>query len=463
PALAAAIERGGPVVPLFVWSPAEEGAWAPGAASRWWLHRSLAALAAAIEARGSRLLLRRGDSLEALRAVARDTGAGAVVWNRRYEPALVARDRHLKEALREGGLEARSFNSALLFEPWENTKEDGSAYRVFTPFWNAMRRRGRVADPVATPAALPAPRKWPAGEKLDSLELLPRNDWASGIDAAWTPGEDGAGAELERFLSDGVAGYPTRHDLPADQGTSRLSPHLHFGEIGPRSVWKAVQDAVGDRADGVFDAAAESWLRQLAWREFGHHLLFHFPHTTDAPLRSEFAGFAWNDDRDLLARWQRGLTGYPIVDAGMRELWTTGWMHNRVRMVAASFLVKDLRIAWQEGARWFWDTLVDADLANNTMGWQWTAGCGADAAPYFRVFNPVLQSRRFDAEGAYLRRWLPELAALDSKWIHEPHAAPPAVLAAAGVRLGDDYPLPIVAHDQAKRLALEAYRAMTKP
>ncbi len=459
PALSSAAASGA-VVPLYVWAPDEEGDWPPGAASRWWLDGSLRTLDASLRGLGSRLVVRRGASLDVLRSVARECGATAVTWNRRYEPAAVERDRRVKQSLRADGLTATSHNSSLLLEPWENGKDDGTPYRVFTPFWKAMLRRGNVPPPLPAPAGLAAPAPWPRSDSVDDLALLPRIDWAAGMREAWTPGEAGAHAAIERFLRRGIAGYPSRRDVPSDAGTSRLSPHLHFGEIGPREAWHSVRGLAEERAEASFDAAAESWLRQLAWREFGHHLLFHFPKTPTEPLRPEFGRFEWADDDTLLEEWRHGRTGYPIVDAGMRELWTTGWMHNRVRMVVASFLVKDLRLPWQAGARWFWDTLVDADLANNTLGWQWTAGCGADAAPYFRVFNPVLQSRRYDPDGAYLRRWLPELARLDSKWIHEPHAAPPGVLGAAGVRIGETYPAPIVAHDQAKRLALDAYQAM---
>jgi len=459
-ALAAALTRDRPVIPLYVWAPEEEGNWSPGGASRWWLDVSLRALDSTLRERGSRLIVRRGASLDVLRDVARETSADAVVWSRRYEPASIARDRAVKQALRDDGLVAESANSSLLFEPWQNGKDDGTPYRVFTPFWKSMLRRGGVPSPLPVPSQIPSPPSWPRSDAIDGLGLLPKPDWAAGMREAWTPGEDGAHAELDRFVREGIEEYESGRDIPARVGTSRLSPHLHFGEIGPREIWKAVYDLAADRSEPAFDAAAESWLRQLAWREFGHHLLFHFPHTAEAPLRPEFARFEWSDDGEMLSRWQRGLTGYPIVDAGMRELWTTGWMHNRVRMIVASFLVKDLRVAWQDGARWFWDTLVDADLANNTMGWQWVAGCGADAAPYFRVFNPLLQSRKFDPNGDYLRRWLPELSKLDSKWIHEPHNAPRALLEAGGVRLGETYPAPIVAHDQAKRLALEAYQSM---
>jgi deoxyribodipyrimidine photo-lyase len=461
-ALAAAGAQAAGIVPVFIWSPQEEGAWRPGAASRWWLDRSLRALDASLVEQGSRLVIRRGPALEALRDVARESGATSVFWNRRYEPAVLARDAAVKEALRADGFAAESFGSALLREPWQNRKDDGTPYRVFTPFWNAMKRRGGIPGPVDAPRGLRTPATWPWSDSIDDLGLLPSPDWAGGMREAWRPGEADARAELDRFVRDALEGYETGRDRPGLNGTSRLSPHLHFGEISPRRIWHAVRDAASDRSEAALDAAAECWLRELGWREFAHHLLFHFPHTTDEPLRPEFARMDWTDDERARRAWQKGLTGYPIVDAGMRELWATGWMHNRVRMIVASFLVKDLRISWQQGACWFWDTLVDADLASNTLGWQWTAGCGADAAPYFRVFNPLLQSRKFDADGAYIRRWVPELASLDNKWIHEPAAAPPLVLANAGVRLGETYPAPIVAHDKARRLALEAYETMMK-
>lgn len=495
PALFAAVAHKGAVIPVFLWMPAEEGRWQPGGATRWWLDASLRALDASLRERGSRLVVRRGPALETLRTLIGETGATTVHWNRRYEPDAIARDRQVKEGLRADGIEARSFNGSLLMEPWENVKGDGTAYRVFTPFWKSMLARGAMAAPVAAPKRLTAPSEWPASDTIDDLGLKPRLDWAGGMRAAWTPGEKGAHLELERFLSGAVTLYPETRDRPDLVGTSRLSPHLHFGEIGPRQAWHAAREfALGDSAERsagdsersagdtdrsdrrVSDAdsraadaehadvsgAVEAWLRQLAWREFGHHLLYHFPHTAEAPLRPEFERFPWAEDDAALRAWQRGRTGYPIVDAGMRELWTTGWMHNRVRMVVASFLVKDLLLPWQEGARWFWDTLVDADLANNTLGWQWTAGCGADAAPYFRVFNPLLQSRKFDPDAAYLRRWLPELAELPDPWIHEPHKAPTDVLEAAGVLIGRDYPAPIVSHEVAKHLALAAYQTITR-
>ena len=377
PALAAAVARRRPVLPVFIWSPAEEGAWPPGAASRWWLHHSLAALDARLRERGSRLVIRRGPTLPSLRALLEETGADQVFWNRRYEPAARVVEAQLHE------LPGQSFNGALLVEPSEM-----KPYRVFTPFWRAASSRG-FAAPKGTPVCLAAPDHWPASVPLAELALLPDVDWAAGFRDVWQPGEVGARRQLGRFEA---ARYRQNRDLPAVAGTSRLSPHLHFGEISPRQVWAAVTNP--------------DFRRQLGWREFAYHLLWHFPHTAEQPLRPEFAQFPWRHDVTFLRAWQRGRTGYPLVDAGLRELWATGWMHNRVRMIVASFLVKDLLIPWQEGARWFWDTLVDADLANNTLGWQWTAGCGADAAPFFRIFNPTTQAEKFDPTGAYVRRWV---------------------------------------------------------
>ncbi|MEZ5100390.1 MAG: deoxyribodipyrimidine photo-lyase [Thermoleophilia bacterium] len=460
PALVAAGRRGGPVVPVVVWAPEEEGDWAPGGASRWWLHRSLAALAADLEARGSRLVLRRGPTLAALRELAAETGAEAVLWNRRYEPAAIARDAAVKEALRADGLVAGSANAALLVEPWTIATRAGAPFQVFTPFWKAVLAAGAPPEPEPAPATLPRPDAWPVSLPLDALALDPTIDWDAGLRATWTPGEAGAHVRLARVLDGILDGYRARRDRPDVDGTTRLSPHLHHGEIGPRQVWHAVADAV---AAGASASSAEKLLAELGWREFSYHLLYHVPRTPLEPLRERFAAFPWADDPAGLVAWQRGRTGYPIVDAGMRQLWQTGWLHNRVRMIVASFLVKDLLLPWQEGARWFWDTLVDADLAANTQGWQWTAGCGADAAPYFRVFNPVLQGRKFDPDGAYVRRYVPELAGLDASRIHAPWEAPAADLRAAGVELGATYPGRVVDHGEARTRALAALAEVSEP
>ena len=460
PALDFALRRGGPVIPVFVWSPEEEGPWAPGAASRWWLHQSLKRLDAGLRKRGSRLILRQGPALPALRKLAVEAGATAIAWNRRYEPAAISRDQQVKEALRGDGVEVESFNGALLREPWEIKTKTGGPYQVFSAFWRACLRLDDPAPALPAPKRFIGPNSWPASRRLAELDLLPRFDWTDGLRAAWAPGETGAGAALSRFLDAGFPHYDDGRNRPDQAGTSRLSPHLHFGEISPRQVWLALREHADRLGWSTAAWRASQFLTEVGWREFAHHLLFHFPHTPAAPLRPEFERFPWRADPVALRAWQRGRTGFPIVDAGMRELWTTGWMHNRVRMIVASFLVKDLRIPWQDGAAWFWDTLVDADLANNTLGWQWTAGCGADAAPFFRVFNPTGQGERFDPAGDYVRRWVPELARLPAKWIHRPSEAPSTVLADAGVRLGSDYPEPMVSHAIAREVALEAYHRL---
>ncbi len=462
PALAAAVARGGPVIPVYIWAPDEEGPWPPGGASRWWLHQSLAALEKALRDKGSRLILRSGSSLDVLRALLKETGADAVYWSRRYEPAAIARDTAIKEALREDGLEVKSFNAALLVEPWALANQQGDPYKVFTPFWKSAVKAIDIPEAIPAPGSLGAPDQWPASASLDSFGLEPKIDWAGAIAEAWPPGEVGAQAELGAFLDERAPDYKDGRDRPGVRGTSRLSPYLHFGEISPRRVWQASVEAHGIRPPNKNETGAEAFVRELYWREFAHYVIYHFPTTDRAPLRAEFAAFPWEDNADALRVWQRGQTGYPMVDAGMRELWHTGWMHNRVRMIVASFLVKHLLIPWQRGADWFWDTLVDADLANNSMGWQWTAGCGADAAPYFRIFNPITQGKKFDSDGEYVRRWVPELKALPTPHLHAPWDASDDVLGAAGVVLGETYPEPIIDHSEARQRALDAYEHIKK-
>ncbi len=484
PALIAALATGEAVVPVFIHAPGEEGIWQPGGASRWWLHGSLARLDEDLRERGSRLCLRvASDSFAELLLLARECSAGRVLWNRRYEPNIIERDRRILSGLREAGLEARSYNSALLHEPWEVENRSGAPFQVFTPFWRQCLSLADPPEPLPAPSAVPAPQAWPGSVSLAELALLPRIDWAGGMRDMWTPGSASAHRRLNVFLDEAFGDYSGARNRPDLSGTSRLSPHLHFGEIGPREIWhaarrhaerlgaKATATAAGtgnqtaDEAGTAAESRPADWrgsqfLAELGWREFAHHLLFHFPQTPAEPLRTGFARFPWRSDPAALEAWQRGMTGFPIVDAGMRELWHTGWMHNRVRMIAASFLVKDLLVSWQDGARWFWDTLVDADLSSNTLGWQWVAGCGADAAPYFRIFNPGTQGIRFDPDGAYVRRWVPELAKLEAAFIHEPWKAPPEVLQAAAVRLGDTYPNRLVDHTVARQAALAALAAL---
>ncbi len=456
-ALLAAVERGGPVIPLFIWSPDEEGGWSAGGASRWWLHQSLWRLEKQLLKLGARLIIRRGTCLETLQDVVRESGADAVYWSRRYEPAIIERDRRIKEQLTEQGLQAKSFNSALLHEPWTIQNKSDKPFQVFTPFWKTCLTLAAPSEPLPAPKRLLAFTQSVKSLSLAALELEPKIKWADGMKAAWEPGEDGAEALLQQFCELAFSTYSIGRNRPDQSGTSRLSPHLHFGEISPRQVWHALRRHAEKHGLSETEWRNSQYLAEIGWREFAHHLLFHFPHTPTHPLRAEFERFPWRENAASLKAWQRGLTGYPLVDAGMRELWTTGWMHNRVRMVVASFLVKDLLLPWQTGAEWFWDTLVDADLASNTLGWQWTAGCGADAAPFFRIFNPVSQGEKFDPNGDYVRHWVPELSMIPAKWIHQPWMAPSDVLRSAGVVMGKSYPAPIVDHGKARQMALEAF------
>lgn len=458
PALRAAVASAQPVVPVFIWSPEEEGRWAPGAASRAWLGNSLASLAADYERHGLRLVLRRGNVAALLLALCEETGAARVHASCRYDPPGRDQETRVRDALSGAGVELRLYNGSLLNAPDDVATQAGEPYKVFTPYYRACMNREPHRDPYPAPESVLAPKRWPESDTLASLDLIGDHPWVEKMRGHWAIGEAAALRKLESFAEDTVADYPDNRDLPGVEGTSSLSPHLHFGELSPLQVWHAVCAGRVHRGESVL--VGESYLRQLYWREFAHHLLYYYPETPEEPLKKLFAPFPWAGDGASLARWQRGQTGYPFVDAGMRELWETGWMHNRVRMAAASFLVKDLRIHWREGAEWFWDTLVDADLANNTLGWQWVAGCGADAAPYFRVFNPVTQGRKFDSDGAYVRRWVPELAALPDRYLHRPWEMPPVELAACGVQLGKDYPLPMVDHAEARKAALGIYDAL---
>lgn len=458
PALAAAVARGAPVLPVYVLDDADAGEWAPGGASRWWLHGSLAALQEALRASGNALILRRGAAIDVLPALIAEAGADAVFWNRRYEPWARARSERLKALLRRQGIDARSFNAGLLAEPGELLNQKGEPFRVFTPFWRALQARGVDALEHAAPRRLPAPATMPPSDPLESWQLHPRRpDWATGLRALWEPGSAAAQARLAGFLAGAAPTYAAQRNAPGVAGTSRLSPHLHFGEIGPRQVWRAVHAAFERHSGAPLPDGPRTYLSELGWREFSYHLLFHFPTLPHAPLRAEFAAFPWEENPAALAAWQAGRTGFPIVDAGLRELWHTGWMHNRVRMIAASFLIKDLLLHWRLGQAWFWDTLVDADLASNAASWQWVAGSGADAAPYFRVFNPALQGAKFDPDGSYVRSWVPELSGLPAPLVHAPWEARPVDLAAAGVTLGGNYPAPLVDHGAARQRALLAF------
>lgn len=446
-----------PLLAVFV---VEEGTGrrAPGGASRWWLHHALAALAQALAAKGARLDILRGDPRALIPALARAAKARRVVWSRRYDAAGRATDAAVKSALKAQGHDAESFNAGLLYEPWTVKTGEGRPFRVFTPFWKAARLSG------APPAPLPAPKRlaaadWPADAPprvaLADLRLLPtRPDWAGGLRAAWTPGEAGAQARLDAFLREDLREYAASRDVPARDSTSRLSPHLRFGEVSPRQLFHASTQAA-EAGDAPW-RDVEKFQAELGWREFSYHLLFHWPDLATKNFNPRFDAFPWAEpDPQALARWREGRTGFPWIDAGMRELWTTGFMHNRVRMAAASFLIKNMLTDWRIGEDWFWDTLCDADPASNAASWQWVAGSGADAAPYFRVFNPVLQGETFDPDGAYVRRWIPELADLPAKWVHKPWAAP------ASLRRGLAYPAPMLDLAASRARALAAFSAIS--
>ncbi|HST45287.1 MAG TPA: deoxyribodipyrimidine photo-lyase, partial [Luteimonas sp.] len=453
PALQAALDEGLVPVCVYIHAPDEEGAWAPGAASNAWRHRSLTALDADLRARGARLRHFVGPSAATLEAVAAGCDAVAVFWNRRYEPAIEARDTRIKKTLRRHGMRAESFNSALLEEPWEVQTKQGTPYRVFTPYWRAARAQWHLATPHAAPDAIPDSDAGPDGVALAALHLAPALAWDDGFWARFTPGAAGAREALEVFAEGAVHGYASGRDRPDQVGTSRLSPHLHFGEIAP---WRVVAELEAVRT-AANDADIDAWLRQLGWRDFAYHLMHHYPASTDADLNPRFARFAWAERApSMLDAWKQGRTGVPIVDAGMRELWHTGWMHNRVRLVVGSYLCKHMRLHWLHGARHFWDTLVDCDLANNTLGWQWIGGTGADASPYFRIFNPVTQAQKFDPDGAYIARWVPELAALPL-----PLRFAPWTDARRLAEVAPDYPRePIVDLANGRAEALAAYQGM---
>jgi len=459
PALDAAARTGRPIVLLHVLDEVSPGLRPLGAAARWWLHHSVGALAESVAARGGRLVLRRGPAEIVVPAVMAESGADTIFWNRRVGGPERAIDAALKAEIRARGETATSFHANLLHEPHRLLTKSGGPFRVFTPFWRAFLAGPAPRAPLPAPARLPAPTVAIDGDDLADWRLRPTApDWSGGVARTWTPGETGAGERLSAFLNQGIYSYHRERDRPDLDVTSRLSAHLRFGEISPFQVWAAVADAAG-REDGPETAALDKFRAELGWREFSHHLLFHLPELHRHNVQPRFDAFPWRADPAFLAAWRAGRTGYPLVDAGMRELWETGTMHNRVRMVAASFLVKHGLIDWREGEAWFWDTLVDACPANNPASWQWVAGSGADAAPYFRIFNPVTQAETFDPEGSYVRRFVPELARLSAPAIHRPWAAPPAVLAAAGVRLGETWPRPIVDHAAARERALAAFAA----
>ncbi len=459
-ALTAAVASGLAIIPVYILDTPAEGAWARGAASRVWLHHSLGDLSQSLAHIGSSLVCRAGDSESVLLDLIRDYGVVKVFWNNRYEPAAARHDDHIAQVLKRAGVDVERTHGSLLFGGDPIVTGQGGVYKVYTPYANACLQHDAPRKPLPAPKALTCAGTPIKAGTVSSLDLLPRVGWDRDLMAQWRVGEKAAVFNVRRFLGHAAAHYNEQRDLPAEDGTSTLSPHLHFGEISSRRVWWALTRSAGKDTTGRSHAGIATFRKQVLWREYSYYLMQHFPDSPDTSWRPEFESFPWRKDSAGLAAWQRGETGYPIVDAGMRQLWQTGWMHNRVRMIVASFLAKDLLVHWREGARWFWDTLVDADLANNTMGWQWTAGSGVDAAPYFRVFNPTRQGEKFDPRGDYIRRWLPELATVTPRWIHAPNDAPDGAL--GGVTLGRDYPRPVVDHAMARTRALREYDFMKK-
>ena len=456
PALHAAAENG-PVLPIFILDDEEAGDWAMGAASRAWLHHSLASLDREL---GGGLQFFSGNAAEIIDSLAARLPLAGVYWNRCYEPWRRRRDAEIRARIDGNGIDVRSFNASLLWEPWDICKNDGSPYRVFTPFYQkGCLSAAPPRQPLPPPAALRLHKQGiDAGIDLERLGLLPREDWHRGMMSHWEVGEDAAHRRLEEFCRQGLEDYRAARDFPARDGTSRLSPHLHFGELSPHQAWQRISQA--EHSGGGPGAAA--FLRELAWREFSYSLMYHFPDLPEKNFNPRFDSFEWLDNASGLEAWRRAETGFPLVDAGLRELWQTGYMHNRVRMVVASFLIKNMLVHWRTGEEWFWDCLVDADLANNSASWQWCAGSGADAAPYFRIFNPVLQSEKFDPDGEYLARYCPELARLPARLRHKPWEAPADALRRAGLRLGVDYPQPILDLKTTRERALERFRALDR-
>lgn len=454
-ALAAALETGRPVIALYIREPESAGTGPLGAAQAWWLHHALVSLARSLKETGSQLILRSGDAGRTLRKLITETGAATIYWNRRHDPAGISVDTEIKRSLKAEGLDVRSFAGQLLHDPTRLMTGEKKPYRVYTPFWKALEREGEPHEPIEAPTYLSAPADTPASEMLDDWDLLPKKpDWAASFAEIWTPGETAAHERLRDFVDGAIDGYKVARDHPAVDATSLLSPYLALGEISAARIWHATRGLEAPADDVIH------FRKELAWREFCHHLHFHFPTLAERNWNERFDDFPWEPAGENFTLWTQGMTGYPIVDAGMRQLWKHGWMHNRVRMITASFLIKHLMIDWRHGEKWFRDTLVDADAASNPANWQWVAGSGADASPFFRIFNPILQGEKFDPDGTYVCTFVPELEGLDPAFIHKPFDAPESLLKKAGIELGSTYPKPIVNHARARERALAAYKSL---
>lgn len=440
------------VIPLYL---LDEKNSTLGAAQSWWLHHSLQALKESLLKKFRLdLVLRQGDPTPILIDLIKTFSIDGIYWNRCYEPLTIERDKNIKKVIQDLGISVQSFNASLFHEPWTIFNKNHEFFKVFTPYWKTCRQ-------TLFPKPIHEIKKHPVGveilsDNLEAWDLLPKIDWAASFASVWKPGEIGAEERLETFIDHALKDYQFNRDIPEKEATSYLSPHLHFGEISPWTILRAIEQAKLDTHCDL--ASAERFLSELGWREFSYYLLYHVPNLPFENFKQEYNTFPWQNDESLLYAWQKGMTGYPIVDAGMRELWATGYMHNRVRMIVASFLTKDLLIDWRLGAHWFLDTLVDADLANNSASWQWVAGCGADAAPYFRIFNPVLQSQKFDPQGRYICRWIPELATLDKDSIHAPWESHHANAIYHDIH----YPKPIVDHHECRTRALKLYAELKK-
>jgi deoxyribodipyrimidine photo-lyase len=428
-----------------------------GGAQHWWLHHTLTSLNRSLNELGSRLVLRRGNAYEQLSTLINETGGSSVFWNRRYDPQTIVIDTKIKQDLLKKGVEVKSFDGQLLHEPTVIKTGSGTPFKVYTPFWRAFKTTAEPRDPIAKPLNLLDGSGSLKSDLLDDWALLPQKpNWAKGFEPEWQPGEMGAHKRLDEFVKKGLNGYGEGRNLPSQAFTSKLSPHLVFGEISPFQIWYHIK-----QARNIPPRDMEVFQKEVVWREFAYHLLFHFPKLQTDNFNASFDAFEWPaTDPNHLISWQKGQTGYPIVDAGMRQLWQTGWMHNRVRMITASFLIKHLMIDWRMGEQWFWDTLLDACPANNPAGWQWVAGSGADASPYYRIFNPIIQGEKFDANGDYVRRFVPELKDMPDKFIHKPWEAPLLVLKAAGVTFGKTYPMPIIDHAIGRDRAMNAFKTM---